>query len=88
MPTYEYHCDSCEREFEVDQRITDDPSSECPECGGKAHRLISASNFILKGSGWYKTDYCSSSGPPPSKPAGCAAETSDPKCKSCPAGTK
>ena len=61
MPTYEYQCSSCEHQFEEFQKITDEAISTCPECGAEeAKRLISASAFHLKGSGWYKTDYGSS----------------------------
>ena len=57
MPTYEYRCSACKKDFEVVQRITDDPVRECPECGDSVERLIAATNFILKGGGWYKSDY-------------------------------
>jgi putative FmdB family regulatory protein len=58
MPIYEYRCDQCGHEFEELQRITAPPLETCPVCGHKSvHRLISHSSFILKGSGWYVTDY-------------------------------
>jgi len=57
MPIYEYRCLDCGREFEVMQKITDDPLERCQFCSGKVQRLISLSNFQLKGSGWYATDY-------------------------------
>ena len=58
MPIYEYHCDGCGGGFEVIQRITADPVQSCELCGeGPVHKLISQSTFILKGSGWYVTDY-------------------------------
>ena len=57
MPTYEYECDACHRVFEVRQRITEDPLTICDACGGSVHRLLSAAPFILKGEGWYVTDY-------------------------------
>ncbi len=31
----------------------------CPDCGGEMKKLISNSSFVLKGTGWYKTDYAS-----------------------------
>ena len=61
MPTYEYECDACHRVFEVRQRITEDPLKTCDACGGAVHRLLSAAPFILKGEGWYVTDYPSES---------------------------
>jgi|SRR5208337_371411 len=61
MPTYEYQCDKCGHEFEREQRITDDPIKTCPKCKApKAKRLISATSFVLKGSGWYSDLYSSS----------------------------
>ncbi len=53
MPTYDYACDSCDHEFELEQRITDKPIKKCPNCGKlKARRMIGGSGFILKGGGW------------------------------------
>ncbi len=57
MPIYEYECENCGRHLEVWQKITDDPLTTCEACGGKLHKLISQSSFILKGTGWYVTDY-------------------------------
>src|SRR5579871_6438894 len=56
MPIYEYQCDQCGL-FEYSQRITEDPLKKCPTCKGKVRRLISYTSFMLKGSGWYATDY-------------------------------
>jgi len=61
MPIYEYLCDKCEREFEVEQRITEDPIRSCPHCRSrKLRRLISQTSFVLKGGGWYSDLYSSS----------------------------
>ncbi len=58
MPTYEYQCNSCEIEFERFQRISDDPLTVCPECGGEVRRLISTGGgLVFKGPGFYATDY-------------------------------
>ena len=63
MPIYEYACGKCEHEFEVEQRITDDPVKTCPACRSrKVKRLISQTSFVLKGSGWYSDLYSSSAG--------------------------
>jgi putative FmdB family regulatory protein len=59
MPTYEYEC-SKGHTFEVEQSINDEPLKRCKVCRAKVHRLISASHFILKGSGWYADGYGSS----------------------------
>ncbi|MGE5550878.1 MAG: FmdB family zinc ribbon protein [Bacteroidota bacterium] len=57
MPTYDYDCSQCGR-FEYFQRISDQPLSACPTCGGSVRRLISASAGILfKGDGFHTTDY-------------------------------
>lgn len=57
MPTYEYECQSCRRVFEIRQRISEPPLATCQECGGPVKRLLSPATFILKGGGWYVTDY-------------------------------
>ena len=57
MPTYEYECEKCRRVFEVRQRITEAPLTTCEACGGRIKRLLSPAPFILKGEGWYVTDY-------------------------------
>ncbi len=60
MPIYEYECRSCGKNHEIMQRYTDAPLTECPSCGGPLRKLISNTSFVLKGTGWYKTDYASS----------------------------
>jgi len=58
MPTYEYKCAACGHEFEKDQKITDVPTKACPVCKQPAaKRQISRTHFLLKGKGWYATDY-------------------------------
>ena len=57
VPTYDYRCDRCERTFEVRQRISAEPLTTCEGCGGPIRRLLAATPFILKGGGWYVTDY-------------------------------
>ena len=61
MPVYEYECPACEKVIEVQQRISDDPLSTCPECGGEVKKLVSMSSFHLKGGGWYSDGYSSAS---------------------------
>lgn len=56
--TYDYKCDGCTREFELEQKIKDKPVTKCMYCGRHtARRLISGSNFQLVGKGWYKDGY-------------------------------
>lgn len=57
MPTYHYACERCGYEFEIDQRITDPPRKRCSKCRGSIYRVIQPVEHILKGSGFYKTDY-------------------------------
>ncbi len=56
MPIYEYVCPTC-GEFEQMQKITEPTLTVCPQGHAGVERKISASGFILKGSGWYITDY-------------------------------
>jgi putative FmdB family regulatory protein len=63
MPIYEYECDKCGAVFEAMQAISAKPLKTCKGLGcndkdnGKVRRLVSASGFILKGSGWYTSEY-------------------------------
>ncbi len=58
MPIYEYRCDKCGHQLETIQKFSDPPLRECPACGEHAlAKLISASTFQLKGTGWYVTDF-------------------------------
>jgi putative FmdB family regulatory protein len=57
MPIYEYACEKCNKRLEVVQKFSDPLLTECPDCKGKLKKLVSNSSFVLKGSGWYVTDY-------------------------------
>jgi putative FmdB family regulatory protein len=57
MPTYGYRCGSCGHEFEIQQRITEQPLVACPKCGGKLSKMLYPAGIIFKGSGYYTTDY-------------------------------
>ena len=88
MPIYEYECSGCEKVFEVQQRMSDDPLKTCPECKGEVKKLVSASSFQLKGGGWYSDGY---SGPSNGKSSQKKEKASTPpcqggsgSCKSCP----
>lgn len=70
MPMYEYHCNSCNNEFELRQKFSDPPPDQCPKCGSETVvKMISATSFNLKGDGWFNTGYCPKTEAP--KPAGC-----------------
>jgi len=58
MPIYEYACVSCDHHLEALQKMSEDPLVFCPECGEESLRKkVSAAAFVLKGSGWYETDF-------------------------------
>ena len=66
MPTYEYHCAKCDKNFEVFQSMKDSAFKTCPEAQcqmapwghGEVKRLIgTGAGLIFKGSGFYITDY-------------------------------
>lgn len=57
MPTYEYLCKTCGHRFETWQKMTDEPLTECPECGQRIRRVLYPAGVVFKGSGFYKTDH-------------------------------
>lgn len=58
MPIYEYACQACGHKFDTIQNFSDEPLTDCPVCQEPTlKKLISASAFHLKGSGWYVTDF-------------------------------
>ena len=69
MPTYEYHCPTCKKNFDLFQTMSEAPLKKCPSCKKPVTRLIGAgAGFMFKGTGFYQTDY--KRGPkPPDKPA-------------------
>jgi putative FmdB family regulatory protein len=74
MPIYEYKCEQCGHAMEAIQKFSDDPLTECPECGKPAlKKQISASAFHLKGNGWYQTDFKDSGKKPEKKKESAAA---------------
>lgn len=56
MPIYTYRCKECDNEFEVRQRMTDDPLTECPVCSGEIRRVVNSVGVVFKGKGFYVTD--------------------------------
>lgn len=64
MPLYSYQCQSCGFTFDVKQNFSDEPFKNCPvektddeKCEGELKKLIGLSDFHLKGTGYYSTDY-------------------------------
>lgn len=57
MPLYEYSCDSCGKNFEIMQKMSDKPIDKCPTCGSTLHKVFSSEIGIsFKGSGFYVND--------------------------------
>ena len=78
MPLYEYQCEACGLQFEVRQKFSDAPISECRGCGGPVKKLISQAGFALKGGGWYQQGYA--------QPKSCGSDASGKSaaCAGCP----
>jgi putative FmdB family regulatory protein len=73
MPTYGYRCGACGHEFEIVQRISDEPLITCPKCQGKLSKMPYAAGVIFRGSGYYTTDYKGSNTAPGSSSNGAAS---------------
>ena len=85
MPTYKYRCKECGHEFEVRQRMSDNPLTECPVCGGPVRRVVGSVGIVFKGSGFYVTDNRSTNGKgrvKTSEKSGSAADKEDKPAKS------
>lgn len=61
-----YRCTDCEHIFETQQRMTDDPLTDCPQCGGKIRRVVNSVGVVFKGKGFYVTDNRGSTAQAPS----------------------
>jgi putative FmdB family regulatory protein len=57
MPTYEYTCRDCGHTFDIVQKMTDEPLTVCPECGGQLRKVFAVPAIAFKGSGFYTTDH-------------------------------
>ena len=68
MPVYGYRC-TRGHHFEVQQRITEPPLTQCPECGAPVTRVFYPVGIIFKGGGFYKTDSRGSSSDGSTTPA-------------------
>lgn len=56
MPLYDYRCKDCGHEFEIQQSVTEDSLTECPQCKGDLRKVFSPIGISFKGSGFYKND--------------------------------
>jgi len=62
LPTYGYRCTNCGHQFEIFQRMADEPLKVCPNCSQTTLRkVVYPAGVVFKGSGFYSTDYKSSS---------------------------
>lgn len=78
MPMYEYKCSDCGIVFEARQKFSEASLTECRECGGSVHKIISQTAFTLKGGGWYNQGYTAPAA------AACASEGKSEACAGCP----
>ena len=80
MPTYGYRCTNCGHQFEILQRVSDEPLKVCPQCQGKLTKILYPAGVIFKGSGFYTTDYKGSGKSGSANGSGASAEAkSEPK---------
>ncbi|MBA2775716.1 MAG: zinc ribbon domain-containing protein [Chloroflexia bacterium] len=56
MPTYAYRCTACSHTFDMFQKFTDEPITECPECAAAVRKVFQPVGIVFKGSGWYIND--------------------------------
>ncbi len=56
MPVYSYRCKTCGHQFDIRQRMSDEPLSECPACQGEVRRVVNSVGVVFKGKGFYVTD--------------------------------
>src|SRR5438105_7905900 len=61
MPTYGYECAACKEQFEVFQRITEEPLKTHDGCGGKLRKLLYPVGIVFKGPGFHVNDYAKKS---------------------------
>ena len=63
MPLYEYQCTACGKLTEKRQKFSDPELTDCPHCGGRLERTITAPAVQFKGGGWYADLYSSGKKP-------------------------
>ncbi|MDR0997315.1 MAG: zinc ribbon domain-containing protein [Zoogloeaceae bacterium] len=72
MPIYEYRCADCGHQQDHLQKMSDAPLTVCPVCGSGAYqKQVTAAGFLLKGTGWYQTDFKNEGKPKPPPPPPC-----------------
>lgn len=84
MPIYAYRCETCGHEKDVLQKMSDAPLTDCPACGAATFsKQLTAAGFVLKGSGWYASDFRNNG----SKPAAPEKPAAEAPCNTCGAAT-
>lgn len=58
MPTYTYRCNNCDYQFDIKQRMAENPLTDCPECDAEnsLRKVLNSVGIVFKGSGFYVTD--------------------------------
>lgn len=86
---YAYKCKACAHEFEIVQRITEEPLKQCPECKGELGKLLFPVGIVFKGSGFHINDYPSSKASAASAPSKASkADSTSSESKTEPAASK
>jgi len=84
VPIYGYRCTSCGHEFEIQQKMSDEPLKVCPRCQGKLQKMLYPTGVIFKGSGFYSTDYKSAGKSDSANGSGSSEPKTEPKPESKP----
>ena len=58
MPTYTYRCNKCNHQFDIRQRMSDEPLTTCSVCHTEQslRKVLNSVGIVFKGSGFYVTD--------------------------------
>jgi putative FmdB family regulatory protein len=83
VPIYEYRCEKCGNEYEKREGFEAPPRQRCPQCRGRALRVLQAAPIVFKGSGFYVTDN-RKSGAPSGSSESTPSETTPAKSDSSP----
>lgn len=57
MPVYEYECPKCKDIKEIITIRAENKKVTCDKCDLEMKKIISGSNFLLKGPGWGRDNY-------------------------------
>jgi putative FmdB family regulatory protein len=56
MPTYQYKCDKCENNFDIEKSVYDNSIPKCKTCNLDLRKIFSLGGILFNGSGFYSTD--------------------------------